>query len=327
MAPVDGEDVGEVGGVDRPPVTFGHFGCEGVHADRHAHPPDSSDIPLLDQVADVAGARGEAALQPDDVSDPIRLGQRQELLRLRGAGGQRPLAVDLLTAGDRSSREARVFGARGEDHHQVDVRVGDEVLMGVERVSDLELRGEAVGGRLFVRLDTATISKSSRVLRAGIRTLLLMNCPCVRRAGGAVLPVRRAEPSAQECGFKVDGAAGAVFVEGVRAHADLVLAAATRNAPASTSQRASSRGSRCSSTARLSPASRCTRSNAARRGTKSSASLPLRVPRLTYTWMTAAPERSPVLVRVPLTEMSLPPAVTLRPLKANVVYDSPQPNG
>lgn len=234
-----------------------------------------------------------------------------------------------------------MFGARGEDHHQVDVRVGDEVLMGVERVSDLELRGEAVGGRLFVRLDTATISKSSRVLRAGmcpylahppapmmpIRTLLLMNCPCVRRAGGAVLPVRRAEPSAQECGFKVDGAAGAVFVEGVRAHADLVLAAATRNAPASTSQRASSRGSRCSSTARLSPASRCTRSNAARRGTKSSASLPLRVPRLTYTWMTAAPERSPVLVRVPLTEMSLPPAVTLRPLKANVVYDSPQPNG
>ena len=71
-----------------------------VHTDRHAHPSDLSDVSLLDQVTYIAGARGETALQPDDVSDAFRLSQSQKFLRLGGAGRKRPLAVDVLPAGD-----------------------------------------------------------------------------------------------------------------------------------------------------------------------------------------------------------------------------------
>jgi hypothetical protein len=148
VTPVDGEDVREVGSLDRPRVPFGHPRLEGVHPYRHAHATDLSDVALMDQVTGVAGAWGETALQPDDVSDAFGLSQRQEFFRLGGAGGERPFAVHVLPSFDGCSGEPGVFGAGGEDHHEVDIGIGDEVVMVVERVRDVELRGEAFGGLL-----------------------------------------------------------------------------------------------------------------------------------------------------------------------------------
>ena len=90
VSPVDGQDIREVGRVDRPGVPFGHPRLEGVHPDRHPHSSDPSDVPLIDQVTNVAGTRGgETALQPDDVPDSFRLGQSQDFLGIGGAGRQR----------------------------------------------------------------------------------------------------------------------------------------------------------------------------------------------------------------------------------------------
>jgi hypothetical protein len=59
---------------------------------------DLADVSLIDQVTDVAGARGETALQPDDVPDSFRLGQSQDFLRLGGAGRQRGVLTAVCSA-------------------------------------------------------------------------------------------------------------------------------------------------------------------------------------------------------------------------------------
>ncbi|HWJ52435.1 MAG TPA: hypothetical protein VNT24_03535 [Propionibacteriaceae bacterium] len=119
-----------------------------------------------------------------------------------------------------------VFGTRGEDHHEVDLGIRDEVVVVVERVPDPELRDEAVGGRVGAAgqgddLEVVQGSQGGKVTVLGpataaddpTRIMLLMNCPCVRRAG-VLLLVRRAGLSAQERGLKMDGVHGTVLVEG-----------------------------------------------------------------------------------------------------------------
>jgi hypothetical protein len=190
VAPVDGQDVRDVGRVDRPHMAFGHPRSEGVHTDRHAHPSDLSDVSLLDQVTYIAG---ETALQADDVSDAFRRSQRQEFLRFGGAGRKQPLAVEVLSSFDGCSGEPGLFRVRGEDRHKVHIGIGDEVVKVVE-LCGISTSAARLSAVFFVRLDTATTSKSSRVLRAGMWPylaqppapmmptrilLLLMICPCV----------------------------------------------------------------------------------------------------------------------------------------------------
>jgi hypothetical protein len=69
----DGENVREVGRVDRPGVPVGHRRLEGVRPDRRAHPPDPSDVALLDQVTPVFSRRSPCCRATTAV---LRLGAR-----------------------------------------------------------------------------------------------------------------------------------------------------------------------------------------------------------------------------------------------------------
>ena len=61
---------------------------------------------------------------------------------------QRPLAVDVLAAADRGPNERGVLRTWGRDDHQIDVGMGDEVVVVAERVGDVQICRKLVGGLL-----------------------------------------------------------------------------------------------------------------------------------------------------------------------------------
>jgi hypothetical protein len=79
------------------------------------------------------------ALQADDMPDPLGFGQRQKFFRFGGVGRKRSLAVHVFASRDRSFSEPRVLGAGSQDRNQIDVGAGDERLLIIKGMPDVEL--------------------------------------------------------------------------------------------------------------------------------------------------------------------------------------------
>lgn len=103
---------------------------------------DGPQVPLVDEVFEVADGGAELALGSDEVSDARFLGQGEELLGVGGVGGQRPFGENVFSCCDDLLDEGWAFVRRGRDHDEVHVRVVDQVLRVVERMLDAKSSGD-----------------------------------------------------------------------------------------------------------------------------------------------------------------------------------------
>ena len=127
-----------------------------VGQDRH----HLAEQPSSDRLSDDVVVRQEAAPHRLHAEDPGRTDRGDELAGLLRVGGEGLLDEDVLAGPDRQQRVLEVLAVRGGDVDDVDVRVGDKILVGAVGTHRPVLAGVRTAVRLDEGLGTAQVSRT-----------------------------------------------------------------------------------------------------------------------------------------------------------------------